>query len=252
MRERSEISEKTNKLDTETQRVLAEAERLLADTEPRRKETADIDRMNAETERMNGDIERTNADIERSRKRTAELKAEAERLLAARTERLNAETERLIAEAGQMRKRTAGIEAETERRIQENESKTMRKRVGMVLAFVGIVLYFGVRLNEAAESDRVRNEAAAAVKATTAAIPSTYEPGKSYEQSVADAWKDAERGNREVDKAMDDMIESYRRRAVSWDTSAGSGSRIDTFHMPSGEIVFCRTTIQHNRVTVCK
>jgi hypothetical protein len=107
---------------------------------------------------------------------------------------------------------------------------------------------------DAHEKDSERTARWEAEKAAAVAkTPAQPSDGKSYEQSVADAWKDAERGNREADKAMDDMIESYRRRSVSSSTSSGVGSRVDTFHMPSGEIVFCRTTVRNGaRATTCK
>jgi len=122
----------------------------------------------------------------------------------------------------------------------------------MALGVVGL-LYFGYQMFDAHESDKARVAKWSAEKeAAESKKQARPSDGKSYEQSVADAWAEAERGNREADRAMDDMIEGYRRRAVSSSTSSSSGSRIDTFHMPSGEIVFCRTTVRKGiRATTC-
>lgn len=66
-----------------------------------------------------------------------------------------------------------------------------------------------------------------------------------YEESVAKAHEDAARANAQIDRAMDDMLENYRRKAVSSKTHASGGSRADIFEMPDGTIVSCRTTFKN-------
>jgi hypothetical protein len=76
---------------------------------------------------------------------------------------------------------------------------------------------------------------------------------ESYEDSVRRAWKESEASNREADAAQDAMLESYRRKAVSSQTSSSTGARIDTFVMGDGQVVMCRTTVRNNaRATSCQ
>jgi hypothetical protein len=122
----------------------------------------------------------------------------------------------------------------------------------------------GLQLSPAADSYRralnstICEEAAAgsialiapAEGATVGGGPDTPE---SYEQGVARAWREAEQANREIDRAQEQMLEDYKRRAVSSDTTVlGSGSRVDTFFMPGGKVVMCRTSVRNNaRATSC-
>lgn len=77
-------------------------------------------------------------------------------------------------------------------------------------------------------------------------------PDIPLKESVRRAHEEAEQGNRQADQAMEDMIESYRKRAKNSNTSATAAARIDTFEMPNGSLVICKTTFRNGaRATTC-
>jgi hypothetical protein len=49
--------------------------------------------------------------------------------------------------------------------------------------------------------------------------------------------------NRQIDKALDGVIDEYKRKAVRHRVSGGPGPRIDVFEMKDGSIVYCKTTV---------
>ena len=101
----------------------------------------------------------------------------------------------------------------------------------------------------ALEGKEVSIEPVATEKASSA--PPTTRP-LTYEESVAKAWEDADRANAQADKAMEDLLEGYRKKAVSAKTVPSSGSRVDLFEMPDGKIVTCRTSFRNGaRATTC-
>lgn len=49
--------------------------------------------------------------------------------------------------------------------------------------------------------------------------------------------------NREIDDALNGVIDEYRKKAVRHRVDAGPGPRIDIFEMKDGTVVYCTTTI---------
>lgn len=61
------------------------------------------------------------------------------------------------------------------------------------------------------------------------------------------------RMNREIDGAQEGVIEEYRRKAVSHSVSSSGSVRVDTFKMPNGSLVYCKTTVlDSGKAVSCK
>lgn len=79
-----------------------------------------------------------------------------------------------------------------------------------------------------------------------------YAPVQSAKTMIREAWEEADRSNREANKAMEDMLSGYQKRARSSSTSSSAGVRIDSFVMRDGTVVVCGTTFRNGaRVTTC-
>lgn len=59
-----------------------------------------------------------------------------------------------------------------------------------------------------------------------------------------EALKQADAANAEIDKALDDVIDDYKKQAVKHFTSnGGSNIKVDTFILKNGKTVHCKTSI---------
>ncbi len=59
--------------------------------------------------------------------------------------------------------------------------------------------------------------------------------------------------NRAIDRAQDELLSDYSRKAKRHTVPGGPGPRIDTFEMHDGTIVICSTTVQGGgRATSCR
>jgi hypothetical protein len=63
---------------------------------------------------------------------------------------------------------------------------------------------------------------------------------------VKNAWKESDKGNREIDATLDKMMEDYKRKAVEHRVLTGGAVQIDTFIMKVGSVVYCRTSMRNN------
>ena len=49
--------------------------------------------------------------------------------------------------------------------------------------------------------------------------------------------------NKQIDQALDDVIDEYKRKSVSHKIFNGPGPRVDQFVMKDGSVVYCKTTV---------
>ena len=49
--------------------------------------------------------------------------------------------------------------------------------------------------------------------------------------------------NKEIDSAINDVMEEYKQKAVEHSVLTGPGPRVDMFIMKNGAVVYCKTTI---------
>jgi hypothetical protein len=65
-----------------------------------------------------------------------------------------------------------------------------------------------------------------------------------HEASVSKAWEDAYEANKDIDRALDEILNDYKKKAVRhYVTAGGSGAKVDVFILESGETVYCKTSI---------
>jgi len=61
---------------------------------------------------------------------------------------------------------------------------------------------------------------------------------------VAEAWADAEKSNKELDAAQEEMMADLKKKAVRHNRlPAGAGAKVESFEMRDGSVITCKTTV---------
>lgn len=132
------------------------------------------------------------------------------------------------------------------------EDKTI---VFFIVLFIVAALFaiYAIYDNQKHE-ESLKKEAEAVVAAPVVeAPPPPYEfeaqetinsmPKKSYEESVKDAWAEADKANAIIDNAQDEILRDYKKQAVEHIVSNRAGrAKVDTFILKNGKTVSCITT----------
>lgn len=129
------------------------------------------------------------------------------------------------------------------------EDKTIIFSLVVLLIAVLFAVYAVYDNHKYEESLKKEVEAVVAAPAVEAPPP-PYEaevqatPKKSYEESVKEAWAEADKANAIIDNAQDEILSDYKKQAVEHIVSNGAGrAKVDTFILKNGKTVSCVTTV---------